>query len=69
MTIAIKTVVFFVQALMVGLFMNNADEYMLLELLSDDNVVLKTTHVIISTATPFDYCLSFSVLHISDALR
>jgi hypothetical protein len=49
--------------------MNGVDDYMLLELLSDESVVCKPMQVILSTAVLFDYRLSFSVLHVSDELR
>jgi hypothetical protein len=68
MVVAIGTLVFFVQALMVGSHTNVADNYMLLKLITNDDVVQKTTQVIISIAALFDYRLSFSCLHVSDAL-
>jgi hypothetical protein len=68
MIVAFGMLVFFVEAMMAGLNVNGGDDYMLLELLSDDIVVQKTTQVIILTEALFDYRLSFSVWHVSDAL-
>ena len=69
MVVVIGTLVLFVHTLMASQHVNGTNDYMLLELLSDESVVQKTTQIILSTTALFDNCLSFSVLHVSDELR
>jgi hypothetical protein len=45
------------------------DDFALIEMQVDQNLVRKTTQLLISTAALFDYRLSCSLLHLSDELR